>query len=82
MEYEHVGVNLYTSLSLSLSISINLLNFASLNNYYLEMTDSDSCPATSYATDFFDYLINEDVTLALPKSEFRNNLSFLRVMLR
>lgn len=46
------------------------------------MTDSDSCPATSYATDFFDYLINEDVTLALPKSEFRNNLSFLRVMLR
>ena len=82
MEYEHVGVNLYTSLSLSLSISINLLNFASLNNYYLEMTDSDSCPATSYATDFFAYLINEDVTLVLPKSEFRNIFSFLRVMLR
>jgi hypothetical protein len=82
LEYEHVGVNLYTSLSLSLSISINLLNFASLNNYYLEMTDSDSCPATSYATDFFAYLINENVTLVLPKSEFRNNFSFLRVMLR
>lgn len=75
-------MNLYTSLSLSLSISINLLNFASLNNYYLEMTDSDSCPATSYATDFFAYLINEDVTLVLPKSEFRNIFSFLRVMLR
>ena len=75
-------MNLYTYLSLSLPISINLLNFASLNNYYLEMTDSDSCPATSYATDFFVYLINEDVTLVLPKSEFRNNFSFLRVMLR
>lgn len=46
------------------------------------MTDSDSCPATSFTTDFFAYLINENVTLVLPKSEFRNNFSFLRVMLR
>lgn len=46
------------------------------------MTDSDSCPATSFATDFFAYLINEDEALVSSKSEFRNKYTFLRVMLR
>ena len=46
------------------------------------MTDSDSCPATSFATDFSAYLMTKDMTLGMPKSEFRNIFSFLRVMLR
>ncbi|GEM_PF-6173066 len=46
------------------------------------MTDSDSCPATSFATFFHDYLFDKEVTLYSSKSKFCNNFSFLQVMLR